>query len=61
MDKMAGWLKDCYWLSTEEKRRAMDYEEKVKEGDTVLVPSNLVPVGDITGGDLDGGDNFDDI
>jgi HK97 family phage portal protein len=54
MEKVARWLKDCYWLSLEEKRRVMDYEEELRG--TMLIPSNLVPLGDITGGDLDGGE-----
>ena len=56
MEKVSKWLKDCYWLSMEEKRRVMDYEEEVKG--TVLVPSGLSPLSDVLGGDLDGGEDF---
>jgi phage portal protein BeeE len=35
MQKVVQWLKDAYWLSTDEKRRVMDYEEEVRAGDTV--------------------------
>ena len=56
MDKVVGWLKESYWLSMEEKRRVMDYEEKVRSGDTVLVPSSLAPIEEVTMGNLDGGE-----
>jgi phage portal protein BeeE len=58
MEKVSKWLKDCYWLSLEEKRRVMDYEEEMKEG-TFLVPSSLVPLSDILLGDLDGGESLE--
>jgi phage portal protein BeeE len=58
MEKVAKWLKDCYWLSLEEKRRVMDYEEEMKEG-TFLVPSSFVPLSDILLGDLDGGESLE--
>lgn len=57
MQKVAQWLKDCYWLSMEEKRRVMDYEEEIQG--TVLVPSNLVQLSDILTGDLDGGSSLE--
>lgn len=56
MEKIARWLKDCYWLSMEEKRRVMDYEEEYQG--TVLVPGNLVPIEDLSGLDLSGGNDL---
>lgn len=58
MQKVVQWLKDAYWLSTEEKRRVMDYEEQVRSGDTVLVPSNLIPMTEMLGANLDGGEDL---
>jgi hypothetical protein len=37
MTMMAGWLKDAYWLTIEEKRKVMDYEEQWSG--TMLIPS----------------------
>lgn len=54
MDKTVSWLKDCYWLSMEEKRRVMDYEEEMQG--TVLIPSGLSPLNDLVLSDLDGGE-----
>jgi len=59
MEKVTKWLKDAYWLSNQEKRRAMDYEEEVRG--TVLVPSSLTPLEDILAGSLDGGDDFSEL
>jgi HK97 family phage portal protein len=57
MAKVVQWLKDAYWLSMQEKRKVMDYEEQVRSGDTVLVPSNLMDITELTMPNLDGGDS----
>ena len=59
MEKVSRWLKESYWLSTEEKRKAMDYEEEISG--QVLVPSNLVPIEDLGSFNLDGGENVDEL
>ena len=59
MEKVSRWLKESYWLSTEEKRKAMDYEEEIRG--QVLVPSNLVPIEDLGSLNLDGGENMDEL
>lgn len=53
MARMSAWLKDAYWLTLEEKRAVMDYEEQWQG--TMLVPSNLDTIENIKGADLDGG------
>ena len=57
MQKVVMWLKDAYWLSMEEKRLVMDYEEQVRSSDTVLIPSNLMTMDELRAGNLDGGEN----
>ena len=57
MQKVVMWLKDAYWLSMEEKRLVMDYEEQVRASDTVLIPSNLMTMDELRAGNLDGGEN----
>lgn len=59
-EKQVKWLKDAYWLTMEEKRRVMDYEEDF-DADKVLVPSSLAMLSDILGGDLNVDENSEDF
>lgn len=44
--QLSEWLGRSYWLTVNEKRRAMDYDD-VPDGDVMLVPSGLVKLEDV--------------
>lgn len=43
---LSEWLSRAWWITVNEKRRAMDYDE-VPDGDVMLVPSGLVKLDDV--------------
>lgn len=49
---LSVWLGASWWLNTNEKRRAMDYEE-IPDGDIMLVPSGLAKYEDIIADQVD--------
>ncbi|WP_268232051.1 phage portal protein [Sphingobacterium sp. UT-1RO-CII-1] len=46
MKELSEWLDRSWWISTNEKRRVMDYDE-VDGGDVMLVPMGLAPLEDV--------------
>lgn len=58
MVRISTWLKDAYWLTLEEKRQVMDYQEQWKG--TMLIPSGLDSIENILAKPLDGG-NEDEL
>ena len=57
MTRISTWLKEAYWLTVEEKREVMDYEEKW--AGTMLIPSGMDTIENVTASkDLNGGDEF---
>lgn len=56
MTRIAGWLKEAYWLTVQEKRAVMDYQEEWTG--TMLVPSGVDIIENVTAStDLDGGND----
>lgn len=49
---LAQWASQAWWLTVNEKRKAMDYEE-VQDGDLMLVPSGLAKYEDIIADQVD--------
>lgn len=44
--QLSEWLGRSYWLTVNEKRRAMDYDD-VPDGDAMLIPSGLMKLEDV--------------
>jgi HK97 family phage portal protein len=48
MAKVYEWMNKAWWLKVNEKRVACGYEDVGPEGDVIMVPSNFVPLSDIS-------------
>ena len=59
-EKQAKWLKDAYWLTTDEKRAVMDYGDEY-DPSQILVPSGLATLSDVAGGDLNTSEESEDF
>ena len=59
-EKQAKWLKDAYWLTTDETRAVMDYGDEY-DPSQILVPSGLATLSDVAGGDLNTSDESEDF
>ena len=49
MAKIYDWMDKAWWLKINEKRVACGKDEVGPEGDVIMIPSNLIPLTDISG------------